>query len=105
MSVPKTFARVADMVRDMIPRLRVSLSPEEGALGPHLRGNDPLMSALRNLITSRIDGRATVPEPTDPLVCKSMVARDRELQWLLSRLEYVHRSPIQAQGNGEPPTE
>jgi hypothetical protein len=93
------------MVRDMIPRMRITLSREEAELAVHLRGNDALLVALRNLMLSRIEGRAAVPEPTDPLACKSMVARDRELQWLMGRINYIHRSPAQAQVIGEQPTE
>jgi len=104
-TVASTFTRVADMVRDMIPRIRITMSKDEAALAVHLRGNDPLHVAIRNLILSRIEGRAAVPEPTDPLACKSMVARDRELTWLLGRLDFIHRSPSQAQVSGEPPTE
>ena len=105
MSVPRTFARVADMVRDMIPRMRITVSKEEAELAPYLRGNDGLLRALHNLILCRIEGRAAVPEPTDPVACKSMVARDRELTWLIGRLDFIYRSPVQAQVTGEQPTE
>ena len=86
--------KVSDMVREMIPRFRHHLTDEEAALGLHLRGNAPLLEALRGLIHARIEARAQLPAPSEPLVCKSMVDRDRELQWLISRLEYVHASPV-----------
>jgi hypothetical protein len=28
------------------------------------------------------------------VACKSIIARDRELQWLLSRLEHIYSSPL-----------
>lgn len=109
MTVPRGIAamtrRVSDMVREMIPRLRhPPMKVDEQQLGVYLRGNAPLYGALVGIINSRIAGRANVPEPSDPLICKSMMARDRELQWLLGRLEYVYQSPVQqAHEDSEPP--
>lgn len=97
--------KVSDMVRAMVPHLRGRLTPDEAALAVHLRGNERLYEDLTRIIRGRIGGRASLPEPSDPLVCKSMLARDRELQWLLSRLEFIHRSPVAtpADSDGEPP--
>ena len=97
--------KVSDMVRELIPAWRHGLTQEERRLAVHLRGNIDLYESLRSIIRSRIAGRAAVPEPTDPLICKSMLARDRELQWLLLKLEYIYRSPVNspAQDDGEPP--
>jgi len=89
-----TVQKVSDLVRHMVPRLRETLSEEERAVAIHLRGNEHLYSGLKGLVQARIDGRASVAEPSDPLTCKSMLARDRELQWLLSRLAFVYRSPV-----------
>ena len=92
------------MVRELIPHLRNRLSSEEMDLAAHLRGNEKLYDALTGIIRSRIAGRAAVQEPTDPLVCKSMLSRDRELQWFLSRLELCYRAPVSQPGqDGEPP--
>ena len=97
--------RVADMVRESIPRLRSILPPEERALAPHLRGNAALYESLCILLKSRIEGRATLPEPADPLACKSFVARDREVQAILRQLDRIYRSPVSPPGDndGEPP--
>lgn len=95
--------RVADMVRDMMPTARTQINPQDEALGIHLRGNEALYTALTNIIKSRIEGRAQLPEPSDPLVCKSMMARDRELQLLLRRLEFIYLSPSQTGDTGEQP--
>lgn len=105
MTVPKPFMRVADMVRDLIPRMRVMLTPEESALAPHIRGNEPLLKALNALILARIEGRAHVPVPTDPVECKCLMAMDRELRWVLNRLDFVYRSPVnpEAHVNAERP--
>ncbi len=109
MSIPKGLAempqRVVDMVREMMPRWRVRLTPEEERLAVHLRGNEALLKALKEMVAARIAGRANVPEPSDPLDCKSMLARDRELQWLLGKLEFVYRSPVNQPGrdSGERP--
>jgi len=86
--------RVSDLVRQLIPRYRYAMNPEEAALAVHLRGNEALFETLKGLVQSRMAGRAGLPEPTDPLVCKSMLARDRELQWFLSRLEFIYHSPV-----------
>ena len=86
--------KVSDMVREMIPRFRHHLTKEEAALGLYLRGNKPLLEALSALIWTRIQGRGLLPVPTDPVICRGMMERDRELQWLLSILEYVHASPV-----------
>jgi len=82
------------MVRGMVPSLRYRFTKEESDLAVHLRGNEALYESLRMFVESRIAGRAVVPEPTDPVQCKSMVARDRELQWLLGRLGVLYSSPV-----------
>ena len=82
------------MLQDFLPQFRNRLTASESRLGIHLRGNQDLFESLRDLIQERIEGRAKLPEPTDPLTCKSMVARDRELQAILARLEFVYRSPV-----------
>ncbi len=97
-----TVRKVSDMVRDMIPRLRHQpLLADEQKVAVHLRGNDMLLEGLRGIIQARIGIRLSLPEPSDPVVCKSMVARDRELQWLLSRLEYIYRSPVSQPADNE----
>jgi hypothetical protein len=102
-AITQATTRVSDFLREMIPKWRTTMTPEEAALAVHLRGNDKLMASLRDLIMSRIGGRASLPEPSDLLTCKSWLARDRELQWLLGRLEALHRSPVmQPADNREP---
>lgn len=98
--------KVSDLVREMVPFMRRSLTADEALVAVYLRGNENLLKGLRAMVQSRIEGRAHLPEPSDPLVCKSMVARDRELQWLMSRLEFIHRSPMSepvAQDDSEQP--
>jgi len=85
--------RVMDAVRKMVPFMRQPFSPGELALGIHLRGNVALYESLTGIIKARLEGRASLPEPSDPLKCKSVLARDGELRWLLSRLELIHQSP------------
>lgn len=96
MTVPPKFKsaarKVSDMVREMFPTLRVSLGKHEAALGIYLRGNKDMLDALEGMIQERIEGRAVLPEPSDPLMCKSMMARDRELRWLMSRFRFVFAS-------------
>lgn len=98
MTIPRDIAsapqRVSDYVRKRIAVWRNPLSPDEMELAPHLRGNELLYSALTRLIESRIGGRARLPTPSDPLTCKSMLERDNELRWLLSRLEATYRSSV-----------
>ena len=105
MTTPPDSRRVVDMLLDHVPFMRQRLTSTELDIGIHLRGNAPLYEALTCLIRSRIEGRATVPEPNDPLKCKSMLARDRELGWLLSTLERVYASPAinPVDASGEPP--
>ena len=94
-----TLNRVMRAVQEWLPQVRNQMSRVETELAPHLRGNEKLMVALTNMISERIAGRVKIPEPTDPLVCKSMLARDRELQWLLTRLEFIYRSPVDIPGS------
>lgn len=98
MTIPPNIAsaprRVADYVRDRITKWRNPLSPDEMNLAPHLRGSEALYDALTRLIESRIEGRAKLPVPSDPLVCKAMLERDNELRWLLSRLDAVYHSAV-----------
>lgn len=105
MTVPrgngKDRRRVTDIVRDLIPRFRYRLSHDEQQLGIYLRGNKDLFESLTGLIQSRIGGRASLPVPSDPIVCKAMLERDRELQWLLSRLEFVYKSPVSEPAEAE----
>lgn len=102
----RTAARtVADSVREMFPHYRDRSTFHERQLGIFLRGNKDLYEALTGIIQSRIEGRANLPEPSDPLQCKSMMARDRECQSILSRLSLIYRSPAPqpAEEGGEPP--
>ncbi len=102
MNIPR---RVTDVVRDLIPRFRNSLTAEEQRVATYLRGNENLFEGLKELIELRIQGRANVPEPSDPIQCKSMLARDRELQSFLAKLEFIYKSPVTqpAPDDGEPP--
>lgn len=93
MTVPNR-QRLADVVRNLVPFMRDRLLPEEQELAVHIRGNEPLYKALVAVIEARIEGRANLPEPSDPIVCKSMVARDRECQFLLAQLDRIFHSPI-----------
>lgn len=97
--------RLSDWVRKTLPQKLMEMSARESALAIHLRGNDALYEVLTGLIEDRISGRANLPEPSDPIACKSMLARDRELQWLLSRIEFIYRSPANNPGSddGEQP--
>ena len=93
------------MVRDMIPRMRVVLTREESELAPYLRGNEALLKALSNLILARLDGRALAPVPSDPTECKAVMAMDRELRWVINRLEFVCHSPANPQAQNVEPSE
>lgn len=108
MTIPPKMAaavgRVSDMVRALIPAMRRNLSQHEQALSLHLRNNAPLYDALTGLIKERIGVRASMPVPSDPIQCKAILDRDSELRWLLSRLEFVYRSPFaQPADEGEQP--
>ena len=108
MTIPKFTQEVrqklSDYVQGLFPALRNRMSKEETDLAILLRGNQRLYEALVAVIKSRIEGRAGVAEPSDPLVCKSMLARDRELQFLLNRLAFLYSSPVNPQpDDGEQP--
>ena len=62
--------KVSDYVREMIPAMRVRLTPDERHLATYLRSNKDLYEALCKVIRSRIESRSGVPEPSDPMVCK-----------------------------------
>jgi len=91
--------RVSDMVRGMFPRMRGGISPVESDLRVHLRGNEKLFDSLNSLIVSRIEGRARLPLPSDPLQCYGSMARDKELRWLLSRLDEMYHAPVNEQSD------
>ena len=107
MTIPPAFRsvipRVADMVRGMFPAFRNSLSADEQTLAIFLRGNRELYDALVNVIKVRTEGRAKVPLPSNPMDCVVSMARDRELRWLLSRLEAIMHSPADSAQDGEQP--
>ena len=90
-----TMPRLTDVIRKLIPNWRGrELTQDEQQLGIYLRGNEPLHTALTGIINSRITARASVPVPSEPTLCKSMLDRDSELRWLLSRLDFVYHSPV-----------
>jgi len=99
----KVATTLADMVRGMGLRLRQEMSPEEQRIAVYLRGNEDLYEGFRCLIQSRFEGRAKLPLPSTPQECQISMARDKELQWLLGRLEYVYRSALKAAPEGEQP--
>jgi hypothetical protein len=102
-SLSNSARRVADVVREMIPHLRQApLTPDEATAATFMRGNEPLHAALTRIITTRIQGRASIAEPSDPVVCKSMMARDRELQWVLNRLDFLYHAPVQQDDDERP---
>lgn len=101
--VSATPRRVADMVRELFPTVRQPFTVEEIAVAEHLRGNERLYQALTGLVRSRIAGRELLPVPSDPLMCKSLMERDRECRWFLARLEAIYRSPNLGADAGEPP--
>ena len=104
-SILETGQRVSDLVRGLALRRRgPRMTPEEAELANHLRGNTALFESLTRLLQTRIAGRANVPEPSDPLEAKSMLARDREIQWVLKELEALYHAPVNPAGeSGEPP--
>ena len=96
--------RVSDMVRRVIPFMKNPLTQSEQQLGIYLRGNIGLHDALVGLIQFRLDVMARVQEPPDPIACKSLVARDRELRWFKSRLDSIFQSPVhEPASDSEPP--
>ena len=94
MGIGTATRRVTDFVREMVPHMRYRLTKNEQDLGVHLRGNGALLEAVSGLVWDRIKGRERLPIPSDPIVCMATMARDKELRWLLSRLEYVYHSPV-----------
>ena len=107
MTIPPSLAKaaetVADYVRNLKPFTRNQLTPDEQDLGAILRGNQKLHDALWGVIQGRIEGRAKREVPSDPIECKGMMERDKELQWLMGRLEFLYRSPPTQEEEGEPP--
>ena len=93
MTMPK-IARVADMLRSILPSRVLTIAPHEEALGVHLRGNAPLYEAIIGMLEARIDHRASLPVPDDPIACKASMERDHELRILLNRIEYIYKSPV-----------
>lgn len=98
-------SQLVDYVRQLTAKFRWRLNPAETELARFLRGNAPLHEALKAFLQERLKGRANVPEPSTPDECKSIVARDREVQWVINRLEFLFKSPVStpADVEGEPP--
>lgn len=104
MALGNVTQRVTDMVREMVPKWKYRLTVSEASLGLHLRGNTELLEALSNLITERIRSREVKEIPSDPVDCKTTMARDKELRWIISRFEYVYHSPVASETQqGEQP--
>ena len=105
--MPSQPRRVSDIVRDMIPFMRNQMSPQERNLAVHIRGNELLFQALNAVLMARLEGRARLPVPSDPIKSHTRVVADSELRWLIGRLNYLYHSPVvdPASNRGEPPTE
>lgn len=101
-----TAARLSDVVMAMIPSHRHGgMTTHDRQAAVFLRGNTPLFEALTGIVTSRLQGRATVQEPADPVLCKAIMARDGELRWILWKLDTLYRAPAAEHeaDSGEPP--
>ena len=94
MSIGTVTQRVTDFVRRAVPHMRVRLTGSEADLGVHLRSNVSLFESLVELLQNRIKGRERLPIPSDPVDCKASMAMDAELRWVISKLEYIHNSPV-----------
>jgi hypothetical protein len=86
--------RVSDLVRELIPSFRKTQSREFGQIAVHLRGNEDLYEGLKSMISSRIEGRANLPVPSDPLECMRRLAMDKEASIVLAQLESIYTSPV-----------
>ena len=96
--------KVADFVRDRVPFMRRRVDPRDQELAVHLRGNEPLFLALKDIFNSRIGGRAHLNLPSTANECMISMARDRELQWAIAKLDEIYLSPVnEAVNDGEPP--
>lgn len=109
MTVPRGIGEpprtIWDVIQQSIPERVRRLTALEQKLAPHLRGNEPLYEALKDLIQSRITARANMPVPSTPLDCQASMVRDKELRWVLAQLERVYRAPLlqPADNDGEQP--
>lgn len=82
------------MLRSILPSRVLTLAPHEEDLGTHLRGNEPLYEAIVGMLEARIDHRASLPVPPEPIDCRASMERDHELRILLNRIEYIYHSPV-----------
>ena len=80
------------------------LLPNELDLAAHIRGNTPLYEAIRYFLSARLDARAAMPVPPEPIDCRAILERNAEVRQILARLDTVYRSPVnQPAEDGEPP--
>lgn len=86
--------RVSDILRELMPQSRQVMSGDERMVATYLRGNDNLLQGLKGILESRLEGRASLPTPSDPLECMRRIAMDKELRWVLAKLEFIFRSPV-----------
>ncbi len=99
--------RLTDMVRSMIPFMRSNMTVAERDLAIHLRGNEPLFNALNIVLRARLEGRANLPVPSDPIKSHTRLVADTELRWIISRISHIYHSPVlePVDGRGEQPVE
>lgn len=87
--------KLSEMVREMVPFMKDRRGREEWALAEHMRGNVTLHETLRKIIQARIEGRLLMVEPTNPLDCRALLARQAECKWFLALLERAFSAPVQ----------
>ena len=103
MTIPKNvqagFTRVSDVVRDLWTKPgRRAMAVRDNEMRLLLQGQDKLYELLTGLIRERIDMRAALAMPADPLASFTSMARDKEAFWLLSKLEYIRSAVVEDDG-------
>lgn len=96
----KLIARVAEMAAQMFSGgvAFPELTEEQVNLAVHLRGNEKLYQALREVIELRLQMRAELVPPADPTLCMQILTRDHELRWVLAQLEQCFTAPTATTG-------
>ena len=92
--------RIANWLVNEKPQLILpELSREQGAVADWLRGDTSRLESLLNLFRARIEGRGTLPIPSNPNDAMIRTAMDAEARSIMAELRLLHNAPVGSEEN------